>query len=253
MQRGELDPPSRPPLLIFERMKGNRRYDTPLVCSPTGFKCLTAEDPYQGMGLAITTERLSVCAAGSMVSMRIALPVGTWVHFPTREAMPCIPVALHDDPLCCERYSTVCQSSAVAGLLPSGLNDFVYFAGLPPVTIPFLAIVDDDEALCSSLVDLMCSVGYRAEAFASAETFLMSPNRFSLDCIIADVHMPGMGGLNLLRELHKQRIMTPVILVTALPDEHLDEEAASRGALCLLRKPFETSRLLDRIERSLPK
>jgi FixJ family two-component response regulator len=164
-----------------------------------------------------------------------------------------MPVALHDDLLCFARHSTVRQSSAFVGLLSVGLDDFAHLAGLPPVTIPFLAIVDDDEALCSSLVDLMRSIGYRAEAFASAETFLMSPNRFSLDCIIADVHMPGMGGLNLLPELHKQGIMTPVILITALPDEHLDEEAASRGALCLLRKPFETSRLLNRIERSLPK
>jgi CheY-like chemotaxis protein len=201
------------------------------------------------MGLAITTERLSVCAAGSMVSMRIALPVGTWVHFPTGERCH----ACQLPRMMMFGYSTVRQGLAIAGLLPKGLGDFVHFAGLTPVTIPFLAIVDDDEALCSSLVDLMCSIGYRAEAFASAETFLMSPNRFGLDCIIADVHMPGMGGLNLLRELHKQRIMTPVILITALPDEHLDEEAASRGALCLLRKPFETSCLLDRIERSLPK
>jgi FixJ family two-component response regulator len=140
-----------------------------------------------------------------------------------------------------------------SGLLPMELNDFVHLAGLPPVTIPFVAIVDDDEALCSSLVDLMCSIGYRAEPFASAETFLMSPNRFNLDCVIADVHMPGMGGLDLVRELHEQGIMTPVILITALLDEHLDEEAASRGALCLLRKPFQTNCLLDRIERSLPK
>lgn len=117
--------------------------------------------------------------------------------------------------------------------------------------IPFIAIIDDDEALCSSLVDLMRSIGYRAEPFSSAEKFLMSADRFSLDCIIADVHMPGMGGLKLLRELHEQGIMTPVILITALPDKHLDEEAVSIGALCLLRKPFETSSLLNYVERSL--
>jgi FixJ family two-component response regulator len=121
------------------------------------------------------------------------------------------------------------------------------------VTIPFVAIVDDDEALCSSLVDLMRSVGYRAEPFYSAETFLISANRPSLDCVIADVHMPGMGGLNLLRELREQGILTPVILITALPDKHLDDEASSRGALCLLRKPFEISSLLDCIARSLVK
>jgi FixJ family two-component response regulator len=119
------------------------------------------------------------------------------------------------------------------------------------VTIPFVAVIDDDEVLCSSLVDLMRSAGYRAEPFCSAEAFLMSANRSGFHCIIADIHMPGMGGLNLLRELRKLGIATPVVLITALTEKYLDEEAASRGALCLLRKPFEISSLLDHIERSL--
>jgi FixJ family two-component response regulator len=121
------------------------------------------------------------------------------------------------------------------------------------VAIPFIAVVDDDEALCSSLVDLMRSMGYRAEPFSSAEAFLMSPNRFGLHCIIADIHMPGMGGLDLLSELRRQGNTTPVVLITALTDRQLDQEAAARGALCLLRKPFEIGSLLDHIERSLHK
>ena len=132
-------------------------------------------------------------------------------------------------------------------------DNFRTSQGLNPVAVPFIAVVDDDEALCSSLVDLMRSIGYRAEPFYSAETFLTAANRSSLDCIIADVHMPGMGGLNLLRELREQGDLTPVILITALPDKHLDDEAVSRGALCLLRKPFEIASLLDCIERSLLK
>ena len=121
------------------------------------------------------------------------------------------------------------------------------------MTFPFVGVVDDDDALCLSLVDLMRSIGYRAEPFASAEKLLMSADRFNLDCIIADVHMPGMGGLDLLRKLHEQGLVTPVILITALPDENLDEEAASIEALCLLRKPFKTSALLDWVERALLK
>jgi FixJ family two-component response regulator len=135
----------------------------------------------------------------------------------------------------------------------SCLNDSLCIAGACPVTIPLVAVIDDDEALCSSLVDLMRSIGYRAEPFFSAERFLMSSERSGCDCIIADIHMPGMGGLDLIRELHGQDIMTPVILVTALTDRRLDEDANSAGALCLLRKPFETSSLLDYVERSLPR
>jgi len=130
-------------------------------------------------------------------------------------------------------------------------DDFRHFAGRHPVTGPLVAIVDDDEALCSSLVDLMRSVGYRAESYLSAEELLTSPSLFSLNCIVADVHMPGMGGLDLARELHERGIMTPVILITALPDKHLDSEAISVGAEGLLRKPFETNAFLDCVERIL--
>jgi FixJ family two-component response regulator len=143
------------------------------------------------------------------------------------------------------------------GIVERSLLSLLRFADLhtsrelTPVAIPFIAVVDDDEALCSSLVDLMRSMGYRAEPFTSAEALLISPNRFGLHCIIADVHMPGIGGLQLLSELRGQGITTPVVLITALTDRHLDQEAASRGALCLLRKPFEINSLLDHIERSL--
>ena len=116
---------------------------------------------------------------------------------------------------------------------------------------PLLAIIDDDEALCSSLVDLMRSVGYRAQPFALAETLLTSSDLSVFDCVIADVHMPGTGGLELVRKLREQGIVTPAILITALPDRHLDDEAASVGAQCLLRKPLETEALLDCVARSL--
>ncbi len=136
---------------------------------------------------------------------------------------------------------------------PLRFGDLCASQGLSPVAVPFIAVVDDDEALCSSLVDLMRSIGFRAEPFASAEALLTSPNRFGLHCIIADVHMPGMGGLKLLDALREQGIVTPVVLITALTDQRLDEEAASRGALCLLRKPFEMNSLLDHIDRSIRK
>ena len=116
---------------------------------------------------------------------------------------------------------------------------------------PYVAIVDDDAALCSSLVDLMRSVGYRADGFASAETLLLSSDLLNFDCVIADVHMPGMSGLNLVKKLQDQGCMTPVTLITALPDKQLDDEAISAGAQHLLRKPVETTALLDCVERTL--
>lgn len=131
------------------------------------------------------------------------------------------------------------------------MNEFGNFVGIRAVKSPLIAIIDDDEALCSSLVDLMRSVSYLAEPFASAEMFLGSFHLFNVDCIVADVHMPGMSGLDLLWKLHEQGIMTPVILITGLPDKQLDDDAISAGALCLLRKPFKTDSFLDCVERSL--
>ena len=138
-----------------------------------------------------------------------------------------------------------------AGFTSWRRDEFGHFVGIRAVKKPLLAIIDDDEALCSSLVDLMRSVGHLAEPFTSAEMFLGSHHLFKFDCIVADVHMPRMSGLELLRNLHKQGIMTPVILITALPDTQLDGDAISAGALCLLRKPFETEALLGWVERSL--
>jgi len=132
------------------------------------------------------------------------------------------------------------------------VHDCAHLGRLPPVTSPLVAIVDDDDALCSSLVDLMRSIGYRAERYCSGESFLTSVDLLNVHCIVADVHMPGMSGLDLVRRLRHQGIMTPVILITALPDTHLDGEAVSVGAQCLLRKPFETESLIDCVERSLP-
>lgn len=119
------------------------------------------------------------------------------------------------------------------------------------MTSPLVSIIDDDEALCLSLADLLRSVGYRVEQYGSAEAFLASSDLLGPECIIADIHMPGMSGLELLRKLRGQGITTPVILITALPDKHLDAEAISLGAQRLLRKPFETSSLLECVERSL--
>jgi FixJ family two-component response regulator len=117
--------------------------------------------------------------------------------------------------------------------------------------IPFIAIIDDDDVLCSSLVDLMRSSGHRAEPFASAEAFLASPHLALFDCVIADVHLPGMTGLDLVRRFRQHESATPIILITALPGEVLGDEAVAVGAQCLLRKPFEAQALLEWIEKNV--
>jgi FixJ family two-component response regulator len=119
------------------------------------------------------------------------------------------------------------------------------------VTSPLVAIIDDDEALCSSILDLLCSVGRRAQQYNSAESFLASSNLSSFDCILADIDMPGMSGLDLLPKLHELGITAPILLMTALPDKHLEAEAIALGARGLLRKPFEENSLLDWIEAIL--
>ena len=115
---------------------------------------------------------------------------------------------------------------------------------------PLIAVIDDDETLCSSLVDLMRSTGYRAQPFASAETFLALSDLVPFACVVADVHLPGMSGLELARKLHERGSTAPVILITGLSDQRLGDETMV-GARCLLRKPFETKALLDCVERSL--
>jgi FixJ family two-component response regulator len=168
--------------------------------------------------------------------------------------MPCLPTLDRVSPrggaLDSRSYA---EGQPGSGLSPARFGDLCKLREVAPVTVPLIAIVDDDEALCSSLADLMRSMGYCAASFASAESFLMSADKSSLDCIIADIHMPGMGGLNLLSTLREQNVAIPVVLITALTDRHLDQEAAARGAQCLLRKPFEISSLFDHVERSLRK
>ena len=114
-----------------------------------------------------------------------------------------------------------------------------------------VAVVDDDAALCSALANMVRSVGYQADTFLSAETLLMSDDLSHFECVIADVRLTGISGLNLVSRLRDMGCRMPVILMTALTDPRLDDEAFLVGARCLLRKPFETQTLIDWIERSV--
>ena len=112
-------------------------------------------------------------------------------------------------------------------------------------------IVDDDEAMRSSLKWLIESVGMRVESHDSANAFLQShyPGRFG--CLLLDVRMPGMSGLELLEHLRAQQMMPPTIIITGHGDVPMAVRAMKTGALDFIEKPFNDEVLLDSIRRAL--
>ena len=108
-----------------------------------------------------------------------------------------------------------------------------------------ISIVDDDESVREATKGLMKSLGLSAQTFACAEDFLSS-NRLQLTaCLIADVQMPGISGLDLHRQLLAAGKPIPTILITAYPDENLRTRALSAGVIAYLIKPFNEDDLLE--------
>ena len=98
----------------------------------------------------------------------------------------------------------------------------------------------------------MKSLGYSAEAFPSAEDFLHSRQLSRTACLIADINMPGMSGLDLYRQLATSGRPIPTILITAYPDESVRKRALNDGVICYLSKPFDETDLLSCLESVLP-
>jgi FixJ family two-component response regulator len=121
------------------------------------------------------------------------------------------------------------------------------------MTIPVISIVDDDDSVRIALKSLIDSVGFRAEVFCSGEEFLKSPYLSRTDCLIADVRMPGMSGLELQERLHAAGSHVPIVFISA----HDDNEARARGlrggAIAFLQKPFSEDSLLGAITAGLDK
>lgn len=110
---------------------------------------------------------------------------------------------------------------------------------------PLLSVVDDDESVRESLPDLLREFGFAARAFSSAEEFLLSNCVEETKCLILDIAMPGMTGLDLQQELRRRGQETPIIFVTAHKDEAIREQAFKQGAVNLLYKPFSDTALLQ--------
>ena len=122
-----------------------------------------------------------------------------------------------------------------------------------PKVKPLILIVDDDESMREAIKGLIRSLGYRVEAVASAQEFLSSRFVRRTSCLIADVQMPGMTGLELYRRLSTSEKPIPTILITAYPDDGVRERALSAGVIGYLSKPFEDDDLAACVRSALTK
>ena len=115
---------------------------------------------------------------------------------------------------------------------------------------PMISIVDDDESVRESTKALVRSLGYAARTFASAEEFLNS-NPDDTSCLILDVQMEGLSGVELQERLIAEGRRTPIIFVSAFPDERIRDHALGAGAIGFLRKPFSDEKLIHCIDSAL--
>lgn len=116
-----------------------------------------------------------------------------------------------------------------------------------------ISVVDDDQSVRNAAKSLLNSSGFRAEVFASPDEFLESPLKQDTHCLILDLRMPGMNGLEMQRRLITERCKIPIVFITAYEDKKTREEALRRGAIEFLSKPFKEDALLEAIQRSLKK
>jgi FixJ family two-component response regulator len=114
-----------------------------------------------------------------------------------------------------------------------------------------VAIVDDDDSMRTAVQDLLEAVGLAAQGFSSAEEFLKSGKQHGTACLIADIRMPGMSGLELQAHLNAERCRVPIIFITAHGDEKMRLQARREGAVEFLSKPFDNEVLLDSVRAAL--
>jgi FixJ family two-component response regulator len=110
---------------------------------------------------------------------------------------------------------------------------------------PLISVVDDDHSFRDSMRRLLRSLGYPVAVFPSAGEFLVSPKLAATACLVADVHMPAITGIELYKQLIKDGHAIPTILVTAYPDHRVQERMLASGVECYLGKPLEEAHLLS--------
>jgi FixJ family two-component response regulator len=114
-----------------------------------------------------------------------------------------------------------------------------------------VSVIDDDASVRRALRRLLRSVGLTVETFATAEEFLQTPPEPAPDCLVLDVHLPGLGGLELHERLKAEGRYLPVVFITAFGTDQMRELALAAGAIAFLPKPFEEQVLLIAVERAL--
>jgi FixJ family two-component response regulator len=114
-----------------------------------------------------------------------------------------------------------------------------------------ISVIDDDASVRAATNNLLSSHGYLVHTFASAEDFLQSAHVDSSSCVVADVQMPAMSGMDLLMHMRSAGYNAPFIFITAFPEESVRTRAAKAGAICFLAKPFGGAALIRCIESAL--
>jgi FixJ family two-component response regulator len=114
-----------------------------------------------------------------------------------------------------------------------------------------VSVVDDDESVRESLPDLLWEFGFAACAFSSAEEFLSSEVLGTTQCLVLDIVMPGMSGLDLQQELERRDRKIPIVFITAQKDKAAQDRAFRQGAIRLLLKPFSDTDLLEAVKAGL--
>ena len=114
-----------------------------------------------------------------------------------------------------------------------------------------VAVIDDDESYRDAIQRLLKSAGLPVQSFSSAEAFLNSGQQYATGCLIADIRMPGMSGLELQSKLNSDRCPIPTIFITAHGDEKIRMQAMRGGAVKFLTKPFESEALLESVRTAL--
>jgi FixJ family two-component response regulator len=111
-----------------------------------------------------------------------------------------------------------------------------------------ISVIDDDASVRAAMENLLSSHGYVVHTFASAEEFLRSTQLHNSSCVVADVQMPGMSGLDLLTHMHARGHDAPFVFITAFPEDSVRDRALKAGAIGFLAKPFAAPDLIKYVE-----